>query len=100
MLPGPGGLVPRIFKILTAEARDPDVHIHQWLTAMSQWESRRRLSWVVFSIDPPQSAGREKDRARYLHAKVWGSTNYASHDELNYIADEFLKKERLCAVVR
>ena len=25
-------MVPEIFKILTAEAGDPDVHIHQWLT--------------------------------------------------------------------
>ena len=30
--PRPGGLVPGIFKVLTVEANDPDVHIHQWLT--------------------------------------------------------------------
>ena len=26
--PGPGGLVPGIFKVLTVEVNDPDVHIH------------------------------------------------------------------------
>ena len=31
VLPGPGGLVPRIVKALTIEAGDPDVHIHEWL---------------------------------------------------------------------
>ena len=36
----------------------------------------------VFPIVSPQSVGKEKDRARYLHAKVWGSTNCASYDEL------------------
>ena len=29
--PGPGGLFPGVFQLLTDEACDPDVHIHEWL---------------------------------------------------------------------
>ena len=47
----------------------------------------------VLVIVSPQSVGKEKDRVRHLHAKVWGSTNYASYDELKDVADELLQKE-------
>ena len=46
---------------------------------------------ITVPIKP--GVGKEKDRARYLHAKVWGSTNYARYDELKDVADELLQKE-------
>ena len=94
MLPGPGGLIPGIFKILTAEAGDPDVHIHQWLTGeVPLGITAPIMPGGVFPIVSPQSVGKEKDRARYLHAKVWGNTNYASYDDLKDVAHELLQKE-------
>ena len=94
LLPGPGGLVPGIFQNLTAEANDPDVHIHQWLTGKVPVGITAPIELGgVLSIVSPLSVGKEKDRARHLHAKVWGSTNYASYNELKDIADELLKKE-------
>ena len=94
LLPGPGGLIPGIFKILTAEAGDPDVHIHQWLAGKVPVGITAPIEpGGVFPVVSPQSVGKEKDRARYLHAKVWGSTNYASYDELKDVADELLQKE-------
>ena len=69
-------------------------------TFMSGWRERVPVGITapiepggVFPIVPPQGVGKEKDRARYLHAKIWGSANYASYDEHKVEADELLKKE-------
>ena len=72
--PGPGGLFPGSFKVPVG------------ITAPIE-------PGGVLPIVSPQSVGKEKDRARCLHAKVWGSTKYASCNELEDVADELLQKE-------
>ena len=60
----------RIFKILTADANDPDVHIHQWLTGKVPVGITAPIEpGGVFPIVSPQSVGKET------------------------VADELLKKE-------
>ena len=49
MQPGHGGLFPGIFHMLTDEARDPDVHIHEWL------RGRVPMGITVGALFAPQS---------------------------------------------
>ena len=63
LLPGQGGLIPGIFKMLTAEAGDPDVHIHQWLTGKVPLGITAPIKQGgVFHIVSPHSVGKEKGR--------------------------------------
>ena len=92
--PGPGGFFPGLIRGLTEAASDPDVHIHEWLKGQVPLGITVPIPpGGVFPVVSPQSVGREKDRIRYLHAKVWGTDNYASYDEHKVKADELLKNE-------
>ena len=92
--PGPGGLFPGIVEALTVASCDPDVHIHEWLRGKAPVGITAPIQpGGVFPVISPQSVGKEKDRARYLHAKVWGNANYASYDEHKVQADELFHKE-------
>ena len=92
--PGPGGLFPGIVEALTVASCDPDVHVHEWLKGKAPVGITAPIHpGGVFPVISPQSVGKEKDRARYLHAKVWGNTNYASYDEHKVQADELFHKE-------
>ena len=75
-------------------AQDPDVHIHKWLRG----EVRLGITVPippagVFPSVSPQSLGKERDRIRYLNAKLWGSVNYSSYEEHQVRADEILQAE-------
>ena len=92
--PGPGGLFPGIVEALTVAASDPDVHVHGWLRGKAPVGITAPIQpGGVFPVISPQSVGKEKDRARYLHAKVWGNANNASYDEHKVQADELFHKE-------
>ena len=92
--PGPGGLFPGVIQGLTEAAQDPDVHIHEWLRGQVPLGISAKIPpGGVFPLVSPQSVGREKDRIRYLHAKVWGTENYASYTEHRAQADEVLQNE-------
>ena len=92
--PGPGGLFPGIVEAMTAASCDPDVHIHEWLRGKAPVGiTAPTQPGGVFPVISPQSVGKEKDRARYLHAKVWGNANYGSYDEHKVQADELFHKE-------
>ena len=61
---------------------DPDVHIHEWLKGHVPLGITVPVPpGGVFPVVSPQSVGREQDRIRYLHAKVWGAENYASYED-------------------
>ena len=91
---GPGGLFPGIVEALTVASCDPDVHIHEWLRGKAPVGITAPIQpGGIFPVISPQSVGKEKDRARYLHAKVWGNANYASYDEHKVQADELFHKE-------
>ena len=47
----------------------------------------------VFPVVSPQCVGREKDRLRYVNAKVWDSQNYSSYHEHKEQADKVLQTE-------
>ena len=92
--PGPGGLFPGIVEALTVASRDPDVHVHEWLGGKAPVGITAPIqSGGVSPVISPQSVGKVKDRARYLHAKVWGNANYARYDEHKVEADELFHKE-------
>ena len=92
--PGPGGLFPGVIQGLTEAAQDPDVHIHEWLSGQVPLGISAKIPpGGVFPLVSPQSVGRENDRIRYLHAKVWGTENYASYTEHRAQADEVLQNE-------
>ena len=87
-------LFPGIVEALTVASCDPDVHIHEWLRGKAPVGITAPIQpGGVFPVISPQSVGKEKDRARYLHAKVWGNANYASYDEHKVQADELFHKE-------
>ena len=89
-----GGLFPGVVQGLTEVAQDPDVHIHEWLGCQVPLGIPTKIPpGGVFPVVSPQSVEREKDRIRYLHAKVWDTENYASHAEHKARADEVLKNE-------
>ena len=68
--------------------------IHEWLRGQVPLGISTKIPLGgVFPVVSPQSLGREKDRIRYLHAKVWDNENCASYAEHKVKADEVLKNE-------
>ena len=52
---------------MTVAACDPDVHIHEWLRGKAPVGITAPIQLGgVFPVIPPQSVGKEKDRARYF----------------------------------
>ena len=73
LVPGPGGLFLGLFQGLTQAAQDPDVHVHNWLRGEVLLGITTYIpTGGVFPVVSPQCVGREKDRLRYVNAKVWG----------------------------
>ena len=92
--PGPGGLFPGLVQALTEVAQDPDIHIHNWLRGEASLGITAPIPpGGVFPAVPALSIGKERDRIRYLNAKIWGSDNYSSYQEHRERADEVLQAE-------
>ena len=92
--PGPDGLFPGVVQGLTEAAQDRDVHIHECLRGQVPLGISTKIPpGGVFPMVSPQSVGRERDRIRYLHAKVWRTENYASYAEHKAKADGVLKND-------
>ena len=91
LVPGPGGLFAGLFQGLTQAAQDPDVHVHNWLPG--EVPLGITTHGGVFPVVSPQCVGREKDRLRYVNAKVWDSQNYSSYHEHKEQADKVLQNE-------
>ena len=76
LVPGRGGSFPGSFQGLTQAAQDPDVHVHNWLRGEVPLGITTQIPpGGVFPVVSPQCVGREKDRLRYVNAKVWDSQN-------------------------
>ena len=79
LLPGPGGSFLGLLKdLLSEEPLGITTHIPPG---------------GVFPVVSPQCVGREKDRLRYVNAKVWDSQNYSSYHEHKEQADKVLQTE-------
>ena len=72
LVPGPAGLFTGLLEGLTQAAQDPDVHVHNWLRGEVHLGITTRIPpGGVFPVVSPQCVEREKDRLRYVNAKVW-----------------------------